>query len=681
MTTGNYAQWTFGVSTSATGNQYNYYEDSQGLHIGVQSPGGGTWINYNAVSAFVNAELFHVSLTNPNAVAADGVFNPGFYVGGSNYDGIIGCVSWTDSTGYYWALQTTTDAGSTWSTLWQAGPSTMPNTEDCTVVTNGSNELQVYVGGSLVFSSTSMALNMPSPLRVFFQDDSSSSAMSYATFYNYYAATGANVTVTDAPPGSTAEIVDASGNVLASAGVGSNGDASMPVGMYTMPLDGYVEVLGSSGVLLASTSAPVQVYGGDVYSVATPTLDPTSTAISPSPASVTAGGTVTFTATVTDTSASPTAPSGTISWSDGGAGGSFSSGTCSLQGTSSTGTCQVTYTTPTTAGSVTVTGSYSSDSTHSASSGESSVTVNAAPTYSIAKQSSGLVLFDPLDNVTMSQQQLQAQGRYYYGGDAQGEDAPYSFSEDSSGLHIGVQAPAQPQGTYAGFYAADLNFNQGEVFHATIAVPSSTIPSGYYNTGLYVQTGNGYIDYVFCGEVTSSLGTYWGVSYATSNTTTSATNFQNLWLDSSANQPLTRSCTIVTNGSNYLEVYVDNVLVYSSSALNLQFARPFQTYLEVESSYSGAELSGTFTDFYVTTGTTVTLTDIPSGATSVKLVDSAGDTLANSTVANGVATMDIGNCTFPLSAKIVVQREDGSSIVSSSVLALAGGDTYTVFSS
>ena len=791
MTTGNTAGWTFGVSTSATGNQYNYYEDSQGLHLGVQSPSSGSWINYNAVSPFMSASLFHAVLTNPYPTSTDGVFNPGFYIGGSDYNSIIGCVGWSDPTGYYWALQTSTDAGSTWATLWQAGPSTLSNTVDCTVVTNGSNQLTVYVGGSAVFSSASMTLSMTAPFRVFFQDDSSSATMRYTTFYNYYASTSDVVTVTSAPSGDSAQLVDASNNVLASAKVATNGDAFLPVGMYAMPVTAYLKVLDPSGALVASTSAPVPIYGGDVYAVTAPTLDSTSTTLSPSPASATTGGTVTLTATVTDSGASPSSPTGSVSWSDGGAGGSFSQSTCTLSSSSSsasacqtvytapstaatvtisgsyfgdpghssssgsasltvsapalhstamgvspnpssvtaggsmtftasvtdiassptvpsgtiswsdggkggsfssptcslqsagaaTSSCQVTYTAPSAAGSVTITASYSGDPIHSTSSGTSSLSVNAAVTYSIAKASSGLVLFDPLNDVTMSQQQLQAQGRYTYGGDAVAENAPYSFSEDSNGLHIGVQAPAYPPGTYAGFYAADLNFNQGQVFHAVMTVPSRTIPSGFYNVGLYVQTGNGYIDYIFCGSVTSSSGTFWGASIATSNNTNSAASYQSLWFDSSANQALTRSCTIVTNGSSMLKVYVDNVLVYSNSALNMQFARPLQTYLEVESSYSGAVLSGTFTDFYVTTTTAITLSNIPGGATSVKLVDQSGNTLATSPVTNGVATMDIGQDTFPLSAKIIVQRADGSTLVSSVVLALWGGDTYTVASS
>ena len=449
---------------------------------------------------------------------------------------------------------------------------------------------------------------------------------------------------------------------------------------YAVQVDGYGSCSFGHWLDTGSTTNPraISITSATSLTAVMSCSHPTATTVSPNPASVTVGGALTFTATVTDTGSSPSSPSGTISWSDGGAGGSFSATTCTLS-SSGTGasTCQAAYTAPSTAGSVTITGTYSGDSTHATSSGTSSLSVNAAVTHTVAKQSSGLVLFDPLNDVTMSQQQLQAQGRYTYGGDAIAEKAPYSFSEDSNGFHIGVQAPATPAGTYAGFYAADLNFNQGQVFHATITAPSRTIPSGYYNTGLYVQTGNGYIDYIFCGEQTDSLGTYWGVSYATSNNTSTATNNQNLYYDSSPNQALTRSCTIVTNGSNMLKVYVDNVLVYSSTALNLMFARPFQTYLEVESSYSGAVLSGTFTDFYVTTTTSLTISNLPASASSVQLVGRSGNVLMSSPVSGGVAVLDIAGNTFPLSASIVVKDSGGNTIASSSVFALWGGDVYS----
>jgi len=103
----------------------------------------------------------------------------------------------------------------------------------------------------------------------------------------------------------------------------------------------------------------------------------TTTTVSPNPASAIAGTPITFTATVADTSASsPSSPTGTVSWSDNGAGGSFLTGTCTLSSSSSSQSqCTVTYIAPLTPASITITASYSGDSTHLSSSGTSSLTV------------------------------------------------------------------------------------------------------------------------------------------------------------------------------------------------------------------------------------------------------------------------------------------------------------------
>ena len=55
----------------------------------------------------------------------------------------------------------------------------------------------------------------------------------------------------------------------------------------------------------------------------TPTIDNTSLTVVSNPNTISAGSHVTLTATVTDTSSSPITPTGTITWNDGNAGGSF----------------------------------------------------------------------------------------------------------------------------------------------------------------------------------------------------------------------------------------------------------------------------------------------------------------------------------------------------------------------
>src|SRR5579872_310020 len=270
LTTGNTAGWTFG----GTATLYNYYEDLQGLHLGVQAPSSGQWVNYYAASHGANAHLFHAALTIPYVSIADGVFNPGLYVEGSNYRGIVGCQAYADDTGYYWTVQSSTDAGSTWTTLYAPPANSLPQTDDCTVMTNGNNYLKVYIGGNVVFSSTAMNLNMPTPIHAFIQVDSSSASLDHATYSNYYSTTDENIQVTNNPSNAAmVKIVDTTGNVLATSPV-SAGIATLNVGMYQFPLSGTINVYDSSNSVIASI--PASMYGGDVYSVSSSSGTPTA---------------------------------------------------------------------------------------------------------------------------------------------------------------------------------------------------------------------------------------------------------------------------------------------------------------------------------------------------------------------------------------------------------------------
>jgi hypothetical protein len=106
----------------------------------------------------------------------------------------------------------------------------------------------------------------------------------------------------------------------------------------------------------------------------------TSTAIACAPPSLTLGaGSSACTATVADTSAGPTTPTGQVSFSSGGSGSFSGGGACALApGGTGVASCQVTYT-PTAIGSGShqITGSYPGDSTHEASQGSTALAVIA----------------------------------------------------------------------------------------------------------------------------------------------------------------------------------------------------------------------------------------------------------------------------------------------------------------
>ncbi len=304
--------------------------------------------------------------------------------------------------------------------------------------------------------------------------------------------------------------------------------------------------------------------------------------------------------------------------------------------------------------------------------------------YSIKQVQSGLVASDPLNNETETQQQLQADQKYWvYGGDAPALNAPYDFYKNPQGLHIGVQSP---DGNWAGYYAVSPNTN-AMLYHSIITTPVGTLPvlptAQWYENGMYVQTlvtPQSSVNYVTCTSATSQWGTLWGVISVTGNAN-QATTFTNLYVNGSQNQPLTRDCTIITNGNNYLKVYLDGVKVYENNTLNLQMPMPFNTYLEPQSTYQGQLLDGTFTNYYATTSETVTVTNNPILASTVDLVDPTGKVITTSPVSSGTATFTIGQYHMPLAAYIKIYDSHGIQLASTSSPAnIFGGDVYKVSS-
>src|SRR5207244_1915657 len=125
--------------------------------------------------------------------------------------------------------------------------------------------------------------------------------------------------------------------------------------------------------------------GAFALTVSPPAAAPTTTAVNCVPASVTVNSGSVCTATVSDTSASPSTPTGSVSFASDGT-GTFSPGTsCSLlAGAAGTASCAVTYT-PTVVGTGThsITGTFVPTSNHAASNGAFALTVSppaAAPT-------------------------------------------------------------------------------------------------------------------------------------------------------------------------------------------------------------------------------------------------------------------------------------------------------------
>jgi hypothetical protein len=144
----------------------------------------------------------------------------------------------------------------------------------------------------------------------------------------------------------------------------------------------------------------------------------------------------------------------------------------------------------------------------------------------------------------------------------------------------------------------------------------------------------------------------------------------------SANQPLSRDCTIITNGDNYLKVYLDGIKVYENNSIDLQMPGPYLYFLEPQNSHAEM-LYGIYNDYYTTKGETINITDIPLTASRVDVVDASGNVLATAPVSNSTATLDVGIYHFPLEATIKVYGENNVEITSGNA-SIFGGDIYAV---
>ncbi len=308
--------------------------------------------------------------------------------------------------------------------------------------------------------------------------------------------------------------------------------------------------------------------------------------------------------------------------------------------------------------------------------------IYASATYSITKTKSGLVASDPLDNQTETKQQVLSDTRYwnYYGTAVSEKNTAYDIYKDSQGLHIGEPGPDPTQfgdGSYSGYYAVSPS-TTALLVHATLTATNQPVLHNDFQNQLEIMTTSGVVNYLDCAAITNSDGTYWTLVHGYGDAI-EASNFDTLWVDTSPNQPLTRECTVITNGSNYLKLYVDGVMVYSSNTLSLGMPAPFDYYLQTMNSYYNQMRYGIFKDYYATTDEKILVTNNPSNAATVSLIDSSGTTLTSSAVTTGTATLDIGKYHFPLNATIQVSDSSGN-VIASNPESIYGGDTFSVSS-
>lgn len=291
--------------------------------------------------------------------------------------------------------------------------------------------------------------------------------------------------------------------------------------------------------------------------------------------------------------------------------------------------------------------------------------------YSINLISSGLVLSDPLNDV-------EIKDYWIFGGNAESIHAPYDHLIDSEGMHIGVQAPKR--GVYAG-HSAEVPPTNGTLFHSKITTPKSYIPNGYLQNGLYVQSSSGAPNFVTCIVITSASGKLtWAVTH-TSFDVNGISKYKVLWSDVNPKPSLTRECTIITNGNDVLRVILDTTEVYSNYKSDLQMNSPFSSYLETQSSHAEEKLYGTYQDFYITSGATIQVTNVPNYIVQMTLTDMSNNILATGNVINGTGIIDVANFHFPFIANIHAIQNQRPVISTSSPVTIFGGDVYSVVQS
>lgn len=288
--------------------------------------------------------------------------------------------------------------------------------------------------------------------------------------------------------------------------------------------------------------------------------------------------------------------------------------------------------------------------------------------YTINQVSSGLIVSDPLNKGKVNDY-------WIFGGSAESVNAPYDHFISGDGLNIGVQSPKT--GIYAGHFAMVPPTN-GTLFHSVISAPRSYISDGYLQNGLYVQGSDGSPNYVTCVSIASNSGKLtWAVTrtYVDAN---GIAQFEVLWSDENPSPSLTRECTIITNGNNFLRVYLDNVEVYVKYNLDLKMKGPFLSFLETQSSYEKEKLYGKFRDSYITLDATIQVNNLPDYITKVNLMDSSNKVLATGEVKDGTSIIDVAGLHYPITGNIKAFQSSGEIISTSSPVTMYGGDVYSV---
>ena len=174
--------------------------------------------------------------------------------------------------------------------------------------------------------------------------------------------------------------------------------------------------------------------------------------------------------------------------------------------------------------------------------------------YSIVQTRSGLVARDRLNNAIQTKQQVLSNTTYWsYYGTVYEKQTTFDIYKDSQGLHIGEPGPDHVtfgNDAYSGFYAVSP-WTKAVLVHAVLTAPGpdQPVPDHNFQNQLEIFASGPNINYISCFATTDSSGRNWKLVHGYGDSVEART-FDLLWQDTSANQPITRECTMITNGQS-----------------------------------------------------------------------------------------------------------------------------------
>jgi len=268
-------------------------------------------------------------------------------------------------------------------------------------------------------------------------------------------------------------------------------------------------------------------------------MDSMNVTVTPNPSTVKSGALVTFTATVADTSNSTNIPTGSVTWSDGSSGGAFNPASCTL----SSGSCTTSYTAATTSlPVVAITASYTGDSTHSSSSGSSSLTVNqihsttTTVTPNHATLSTGAVTFVVKVNDTYSSPTTPTATVTWSDGNSGG-----SFNPSSCTLSSGSCTTSYTASTNSPSSVAITASYAGDSTHSSSSGSSSLAVNQIHSTTTTVTPNP--------SSVNSGAQVTFTVTVADSHMSSTTPTGNVTWSDSNAGGTFSHAYCILSSGS------------------------------------------------------------------------------------------------------------------------------------